>query len=142
MSAAGSPGACNAHHDCASHTIAALWFTSRSGSIAYHSNADVANLVWSDRAGNQLGTVGVSGDYQGVRISPDGGRVLFDRSQPGVGTYDLWTWDLARGVETRLTSDPMLRSELVCATSVRSAARIPALMRVSLRSCQRISAES
>ena len=35
-----------------------------------------------------------------------------------------------------------LRSELLCATRVRSAESIPALMRVSLRSCQRMSADS
>jgi Tol biopolymer transport system component len=32
--------------------------------------------------------------------------VVFERTKPGIGTWDLWTIDLARGVETRLTSDP------------------------------------
>ena len=41
-----------------------------------------------------------------MRLSPDGGTVLFDRTKPGIGTWDIWSTDLTRGVETRLTSDP------------------------------------
>jgi Tol biopolymer transport system component len=84
----------------------AMFTTSRSGTIAYHSYANVARLVWVDRTGKEVGTVGAPGDYLNVRLSPDGGTVLFERTKPGIGTWDLWTIDLARGVETRLTSDP------------------------------------
>jgi eukaryotic-like serine/threonine-protein kinase len=84
----------------------AMFTTSRSGTIAYHSYANVARLVWVDRTGKEVGTVGAPGDYLNVRLSPDGGTVLFERTKPGIGTWDLWTLDLARGVETRLTSDP------------------------------------
>jgi Tol biopolymer transport system component len=84
----------------------AMFTTSRTGTIAYHSYANVARLVWVDRTGKEVGTVGAPGDYLNVRLSPDGGTVLFDRTKPGIGTWDLWTIDLARGVETRLTSGP------------------------------------
>jgi serine/threonine protein kinase/Tol biopolymer transport system component len=84
----------------------AMFTTSRSGTIAYHSYANVARLVWVDRTGREVGTVGAPGDYLNVRLSPDGGTVLFERTKPGIGTWDLWTIDLARGFETRLTSDP------------------------------------
>ena len=84
----------------------AMFTTSRTGTIAYHSYANVARLVWVDRTGKEVGTVGAPGDYLNVRLSPDGGTVLFERTKPGIGTWDLWTIDLARGVETRLTSDP------------------------------------
>ena len=84
----------------------AMFTTSRNGTIAYHSYANVARLVWVDRTGKEVGTVGAPGDYLNVRLSPDGGTVLFERTKPGIGTWDLWTIDLARGVETRLTSDP------------------------------------
>ena len=84
----------------------AMFTTSRTGTIAYHSYANVARLVWVDRTGKEVGTVGAPGDYLNVRLSPDGGTVLFERTKPGIGTWDLWTTDLARGVETRLTSDP------------------------------------
>jgi Tol biopolymer transport system component len=84
----------------------AMFTTSRNGTIAYHSYANVARLVWVDRSGKEVGTVGAPGDYLNVRLSPDGGTVLFDRTKPGIGTWDVWTTDLTRGVETRLTSDP------------------------------------
>jgi Tol biopolymer transport system component len=84
----------------------AMFSTSRTGTIAYDSYANVARLVWVDRTGKEVGTVGASGDYLTVRLSPDGGTVLFDRTKPGIGTWDLWSIDLVRGVETRLTSDP------------------------------------
>ena len=84
----------------------AMFTTSRSGTIAYHSYANVARLVWVDRTGKEVGTVGAPGDYLTVRLSPDGGTVAFDRTKSGIGTWDVWTTDLTRGVETRLTSDP------------------------------------
>jgi Tol biopolymer transport system component len=84
----------------------AMFTTSRNGTIAYHSYANVERLVWVDRGGKEVGTVGAPGDYLNVRLSPDGGTVLFERTKPGIGTWDLWSIDLIRGVETRLTSDP------------------------------------
>ena len=88
----------------------AMFTTSRTGTIAYHSHANVARLVWVDRTGKEVGTVGAPGNYLNVRLSPDGGTVLFERTKPGIGTWDLWTTDLARGVETRLTVGPGQRS--------------------------------
>ncbi len=84
----------------------AMFTTSRTGTIAYQSHANVAQLVWVDRTGKEVGTVGAPGTYLNVRLSPDGGTVLFERTKPGIGTWDLWTTNLARGVEERLTSDP------------------------------------
>jgi Tol biopolymer transport system component len=63
-------------------------------------------LVWFDRSGREVGRVGAQGDYLRARISPEGRRILFHRVDPKLGTSDLWVTDLARGVETRLTSDP------------------------------------
>jgi len=40
------------------------------------------------------------GTIQGFQ---DGATVLFERTKPGIGTFDLWITDLARNVETRLT---------------------------------------
>jgi eukaryotic-like serine/threonine-protein kinase len=84
----------------------AMFTASRSGAIAYHSYANVARLVWIDRAGKELGSVGAPGDYLSVRLSPDGATVLFERTKPGIGTWDLWTSDLSSGSEKRLTTDP------------------------------------
>jgi Tol biopolymer transport system component len=85
----------------------AVFTTSRVGTVAYHSQAwDVARLVWSDRSGTELERISTAGGYQNVRISPDGRMLLFERLHPGLGTFDLWTFDLARRAETVLTSDP------------------------------------
>ncbi len=91
-------------------TARGMFTTSRTGMLAYQSYQDVDRLVWSDRAGIERGALGTAGGYQSVRISPDGGTLLFDRIQPGLGSFDLWTRDIARGVETRLTSDPSSES--------------------------------
>src|SRR5262249_25328027 len=80
--------------------------TSRTGALVYQSHADLAQLVWFDRSGRDVGRIDPDGDYVRVRISPEGRRVLFHRADPRLGTTDLWTTDLVRGVETRLTSDP------------------------------------
>ena len=78
---------------------------SRTGALVYQSHADIAQLVWFERSGREVGRI-APGDYFRVRISPDGRRVLFYRTDPGLGTTDLWTTDLVRGsVEARLTSD-------------------------------------
>jgi serine/threonine protein kinase/Tol biopolymer transport system component len=86
-------------------TARAEFATSRTGNVAYKSHTDTARLTWSDRRGAMTGDVGTPGNYQTVRLSPDGGRVLFDRRAPRIGTMDLWVLDLVRGGETRLTSD-------------------------------------
>jgi len=78
---------------------------SRAGDVVYQSHTDTSRLLWNDRRGNHLGEVGPAGQYQRVRLSPDGERVLFDRFRSGLGTPDLWILDLRRGGETRLTAD-------------------------------------
>jgi Tol biopolymer transport system component len=84
----------------------ALFATSRNGNVAYQAHVDRSRLVWTDRRGAHLGDISAPGGYQGVRISPDGRSLLFGRARTALGTYDLWTLDITRGVETRLTSDP------------------------------------
>jgi Tol biopolymer transport system component len=88
------------------YTIGRAIFTaSRNGVIAYHSHSELTRLAWFDRSGRELGRLGEPGGYQNIRISPTGTQVLFDRAAPRSGSWDLWTTDLARGVETRVTSD-------------------------------------
>ncbi len=84
----------------------AAFTASPNGALAYESSADRSRLAWIDRSGRELGSVGVPASNNRVRISPDGRSALFDRAQPGIGSLDLWTVDLVRGTETRLTSDP------------------------------------
>jgi serine/threonine protein kinase len=101
----GEPFAIAEPIDYSYSTGRAEFATSRNGSVAYQSHTDLARLTWSDRRGNRTGEIATPGRYQSVRLSPEGGRALFDRVQPGLGTPDLWVWDLVRGGETRHTSD-------------------------------------
>jgi eukaryotic-like serine/threonine-protein kinase len=84
----------------------ASFAASRTGTLAYQSKEDVRRLIWLDRTGRELGSVGPPGNYLSVSIAPDGRRVLSDRTRPGIGTYGVWSLDLERGTETPVTSDP------------------------------------
>lgn len=62
-------------------------------------------LTWFDRQGKIASTVGEPGVFRTLSLSPDNTRLAFDRSPPG-GNADIWVYEFARGVTTRLTSDP------------------------------------
>ncbi|MEP7027982.1 MAG: protein kinase [Candidatus Eisenbacteria bacterium] len=85
-------------------TGAAGFATSEGGTLVYEPASDVMRMTWFDRAGRNLGTVSTPGNYNDLTLSPDGRRLLFARTQPRIGTFDLWSMDLDRGSETRLTS--------------------------------------
>jgi Tol biopolymer transport system component len=78
---------------------------SRNGVLAYQPHRDLSRVAWVDRTGRELATVLKTGKYQYLRLSADGRMVIFDRTTAGIGTYDLWSLDLERGSEMRLTSD-------------------------------------
>ena len=62
-------------------------------------------LLWVDRGGKELETVGESGEFGDVWPSPDGTRLVFDMPESGSGRSDLWIRDLGRGVTSRFTFD-------------------------------------
>jgi eukaryotic-like serine/threonine-protein kinase len=86
-------------------TGAASFATSRNGVLALQTREDVNRLVWFDRSGREISTIGV-GRYGSVRLSPDGKRALVDRIREGIGTFDVWSIDLDRATETAITTDP------------------------------------
>ena len=84
----------------------AMFTVSRNGNVVYQPQ-QTQRMMWIDRAGKELESVGTPGeDYGRLRLSTDGAQLLFGRLQAGTGSFDLWTFDLRRGVEARLTSDP------------------------------------
>ncbi|MGH9368648.1 MAG: protein kinase domain-containing protein, partial [Thermoanaerobaculia bacterium] len=85
----------------------ASFAVSQSGTLAYQSHDSVSRIVWLDRAGRELGTVGPPGNYFNLSVAPDGRRLFYDRTQPGIGTFDVWSFDLERQVEGRVTSSPL-----------------------------------
>jgi Tol biopolymer transport system component len=79
---------------------------SQNGVLVYTSGRTLENiqLIWFDRSGKMLETVGAAEQLAGISLSPDETRVALIRRDPQVGRSDLWVRDLARGAESRLAS--------------------------------------
>jgi len=84
------------------------FFVSDNGVLAYRPGASAADarLVWFDRAGQNLGSVGSAADYSNPALSPDGSRLAVGIRDPAAQTRDVWVLDLARGAASKLTFDP------------------------------------
>ena len=86
---------------------------SATGVLAHRpGGAQRRQLVWMDRAGHPLGTVGSPDDSAPANpaLAPDGQRVALQRNLQG--NADIWLMD-ARGVLSRSTFDPNLDSSPV-----------------------------
>ena len=76
------------------------------GRLTYLSWSTRRILVWVDRKGREIGTLGAIGGYEDVRISPDGRRVAVAMRDPSRGqNFDLWVLDANRGTSARVTSE-------------------------------------
>jgi Tol biopolymer transport system component/predicted Ser/Thr protein kinase len=81
-----------------------VFSVSRTGLLVYKSGtAQGSRLVWLDRAGHELGAVGVAANYYAPRLSPDGSRLAAQRMDPDATTGDIWLTDFARNVTSRFT---------------------------------------
>lgn len=91
-----------------SPTPLGVFSASGTGVLAYQtgSAAGDSRLVWFDRSGRQIGLLGDRAAYDSVALSPDGTRAAVSLLDPSSGTYDVWLYDVARGVRTRFTFDP------------------------------------
>jgi eukaryotic-like serine/threonine-protein kinase len=83
----------------------ASFAVSATGAIAYQSPGGRARLAWFDREGRRQPLESLASALW-VRVSPDGSRALFNRADPRTGNLDIWALDIARGGESRITSDP------------------------------------
>jgi Tol biopolymer transport system component len=81
---------------------------SENGVLAYRTGAGVvgSKLVWYDRQGKELGALGDQAIYFNPKFSSNGQKVAVDISDPKIGPPDVWVYDVARGLRTRLTFDP------------------------------------
>jgi len=82
---------------------------STTGMLSYRttlSGGVVSQLVWVDRSGKVLETIGQKADQSELRLAPDGTRVAVSVLDPARRTRDIWIYDLTRdGLRTRLTFD-------------------------------------
>jgi Tol biopolymer transport system component len=85
----------------------AAFSASRTGVLVYQTAPRPSRLAWLDRAGREAGPLGEPSVVKGLRISPDGGKAAVDIENPTTGTSDVWVVEPARGVSTRLHSDPV-----------------------------------
>jgi serine/threonine protein kinase len=84
---------------------AALFSISDEGTLAYQIGSDMglSQLLWLDRSGNVIDTVGVAGYYSDIALSPDGNRLAYEVTDPQIQAEDIWVYDLVRNVPSRLT---------------------------------------
>jgi Tol biopolymer transport system component len=74
--------------------------------LLYRQGSGLSQLVWFDREGRRLQSLGVPRDQIGPRISPDGKRIAVSSPDPFSGNRDIWVLDAASGISQRLTNDP------------------------------------
>jgi len=79
-----------------------VFSASENGVLTYVEGASGGGwqLIWVDRSGKKLGEVPGADAYADAQISPDGKRLAFTLRSSG---NDIWVYDIARGVKTRLT---------------------------------------
>src|SRR5437867_8331076 len=72
-------------------TARALFSVSETGVLVHRSQGrEDSQLVWFDRAGRQLATIGPPGTFAVIRLSPDEKRIALQRVDDEKGTYDIW----------------------------------------------------
>jgi eukaryotic-like serine/threonine-protein kinase len=83
------------------------WFSaSDGGRLAWLSGAsDQVRLEWRDRKGGLLGELGEAARYSQLALSPDNKHVVVEIAGAD-RRYDLWVIEVARGIASRLTTDP------------------------------------
>jgi Tol biopolymer transport system component len=80
---------------------------SPNGVLAYSSTfIRGRELVWLDRSGRRVGTIGEPGDYSTPDLSPDEKRIAVSMREGSKGNTDVWLYDSGRGAWSRFTFDP------------------------------------
>ena len=80
---------------------------SQTGDLAYITQAAElkSRLLWTNRAGQELGTVGDPSVFGDIALAPDGSRVaasVTSKAGPKSST-NIWVYDVRRGAASRLT---------------------------------------
>ena len=85
----------------------AAYTVSDNGVLAFRTAGILATsqMVWTDRLGKTVASVGPPGDYVTPNFSPDESRLAVESHDLYTGSGDLWVFDLRRGTSTRYTTD-------------------------------------
>ena len=84
----------------------ARFSVSNTGVLAYRTGETGGRLVWRDRSGKELGTVGENGQFGNPALSAAGDRLAFGVVDARSAKPDIWVRDLARGVNSRFSLGP------------------------------------
>jgi Tol biopolymer transport system component len=80
--------------------------SSQTGTLIYRTlGGSRHRLVWKDRSGLELGTIGDPAEYGAFALGPDPKLAVFDLYDQQTENRDLWIHDLERGVASRFTFD-------------------------------------
>jgi len=103
----GEPVPVAEHIEINTDTRRGAFSVSPAGVLAYRPIAET-KLMWVDRSGRPLSTLGTPGHYRNAALSPDEQRVAVARIDNATGAPDIWVIDLARDAMSRVTSHPSL----------------------------------
>ncbi len=80
---------------------------SQGGTLAYQggSGQSGSELLWYDRNGRKVDSLGEPAEYFAPRASRDGKKVAMTLYDPKARNLDIWTYDLTRRIRTRFTFD-------------------------------------
>jgi serine/threonine protein kinase/Tol biopolymer transport system component len=71
-------------------------------------DVSLSKLVWRDRAGGEIGSIGQPDVYANLALAPNGKAVGLDKTDQENQNADVWTYDLRRNSMNRLTFDPAI----------------------------------
>jgi Tol biopolymer transport system component len=66
--------------------------------------APPSRLLWLDRSGKEVGSIGEAAPFGSPRLSPDGRKLAVDVFDPVHDASDIWIYDLASGAGTKFVS--------------------------------------
>ncbi len=78
---------------------------SENQTVVYSYSGITSSLIWMDRSGKQIGSLGKPDRYFSPALAPDGSQIFSAIPDPEIGTWDLWIAELQRGTFSRVTSD-------------------------------------
>ena len=76
-------------------------------------NVLLSRLVWRDRKGNEIGSVGKPDVYANISLAPNGKAVAFDKTNLDSQNADVWTYNFEQASLKRLTFDRAIDAEPV-----------------------------
>jgi len=86
--------------------VRGIFSVSAGGVLTYVQSGNLRQLVWFDRRGRKLDTVGTPEAWGSFALSPDEKRIAVTNYDPKTGAPDIWLLDVARGIPSRFTFDP------------------------------------